>query len=460
MVRARGGRRIFLGRGRRPDPMPTPPGHKEIEREEHGRLFGQMVGARLVALPVLAGLVLWLAVIEPAPWRRAILFAAGVLVPVFFVAEAIRFRRSGFTAWSVPLNLGIAVAMQLAITLASGGLASPFVFVTIPLGILSGIFLSRRAHYAAVSAQVAAVAAFAFLAATGAVPDLLPTAFGGGPRPGGTVAWVVAEAVALALVLVLASGVGRALRRFFDGMLRRARAAHQKSLRAHGERAEELTALSAEIAHELKNPLASVKGLAGLLARDLADPRSAERLAVLRREVDRMQAALDEFLNFSRPLVPLALGHVDVGALCREVAALHEGLARERGVAVEVRAEEVPARCDPRKVKQVVINLVQNALDASPPGAAVEIEADAGGGGARVRVLDRGRGVDASLGAAVFDPGVTTKPRGSGLGLTIARALARQHGGDLVLAPRGGGGTVAELTLPARPAEGRPGAAA
>jgi signal transduction histidine kinase len=168
-----------------------------------------------------------------------------------------------------------------------------------------------------------------------------------------------------------------------------------------------------------------------------------------------MQSILEEFLNFSRPLVPLALGTNDVGALCREVALLHEGLAQERGVALEVEAAAVPARCDPRKVKQVLINLVQNALEASLPDAEVRIEAEPLAGGARVRVLDRGRGLDATLSASVFDPGVTTKPRGSGIGLTVARALARQHGGDLVLVPREGGGTIAELTLPADPAAAR-----
>jgi two-component system, NtrC family, sensor histidine kinase HydH len=170
---------------------------------------------------------------------------------------------------------------------------------------------------------------------------------------------------------------------------------------------------------------------------------------------------LEEFLNFSRPLVPLALGDTDVTALCADVAALHEGLAREREVAVVVRGAPAPARCDPRKVKQVLINLVQNALDASPSGGAVEVEVERReDGGAKVVVLDRGRGPDASLGESLFAPGVTTKPAGSGLGLTIARALARQHGGDLTLAPRAGGGARAELVLPADPARAGGGRAA
>jgi signal transduction histidine kinase len=97
----------------------------------------------------------------------------------------------------------------------------------------------------------------------------------------------------------------------------------------------------------------------------------------------------------------------------------------------------------------VLITLVQNALDASPPESVVLLRATSEpAGGARVLVADRGHGLDPGLGRQVFEPGVTTKAQGSGLGLTIARALARQHGGDLTLRSREGGGTEAVLLLP------------
>jgi signal transduction histidine kinase len=177
--------------------------------------------------------------------------------------------------------------------------------------------------------------------------------------------------------------------------------------------------------------------------------KSGERLAVLRREVDRMQGILEEFLNFSRPLVPVATEKVDIDALCREVAALHEGMAHERGISIKVRGAGATALCDPRKIEQILLNLVQNALEASPTGATVEIESSHDSDCVRVRVLDRGPGVAAELAARVFAPGLTSKAQGSGLGLTIARALARQHGGDLEIGAREGGGCVAVLRLPA-----------
>jgi signal transduction histidine kinase len=429
-------------------PVPPPPGHRQIQREELSRLFGRLAGARLIALPPLLSVALWLAWVEPARWRKLLVAAVVALLSAFFVVEWVRWRRHGFTASAIPRNLSVAIAGVTVVAFATGGLASPFLYVSVTLGVVSGVFVPWPTNGLLALFQIAATWAFAAAGASGAVPDLDLSIFAEAPLPGNRT-WLVVTATLLSFVYAFAAAAGRAIRWSFDRMVQRTAAAQDESLRAHAERAEELTALSAEIAHELKNPLASVKGLAGLLAQTVPEGKEAERLRVLRREVDRMQTVLDEFLNFSRPLVPLALGDTDVGALCREVAALHEGMARERGVELAVRADAAQVRCDPRKTKQVLINLVQNAIDAAPPGSAVELDVvrDAAGG-ARVRVLDRGRGIPAAVAGAVFSPGVTTKAAGSGLGLTIARALARQHGGDVELLARPGGGTAAEVILP------------
>jgi two-component system sensor histidine kinase HydH len=412
-VRSPAPRRIL----RRDDPSDrmtsSPHGFAEIQRQEVNRLFGRVVGIRLLFVPIMMTVAVALAWTDPKPWRTWLVGSVAVLAFAFFAIEAVRAR----------------------------GLGSPLMFLLPVLTITFGIFLDPPAIFAVVGFQVLAAAALAALGLATGTPVALP-ALGLASRLSILVDWGI-----LTFLLVGGAGLGRVIRKTFDGMVRRALSAQEESLGAYREREAELSALSAEIAHELKNPLASVKGLAALLAPAVTDARSAERLSVLRREVDRLQSILEEFLNFSRPLVPLALGSTDLGAIAREVAVLHEAMARDRGVALGVRGNG-RARCDPRKVKQVLINLVQNALDASPSGEAVEIEVQDGAETARLAVLDRGAGLDPSLGGRVFEPGVTSKAAGSGLGLTVARAIARQHGGDLRLAPRDGGGLRAELTLP------------
>jgi signal transduction histidine kinase len=429
-------------------PAPPPPGFEDIQRQELSGLFGRMVGLRLGFIPVAVALCLFVALREPARWRTALL--AGLLLgaTAYFLLELVRFRRRGLAPHAIPANLLAAIVVQGGLALATGGLESPFTYTFVPVAALVGLFASRRAHLLLSAAQLAAVWGLAALTLSGAIPDLNLELFGGGARPGHGDVHLVTSAALLSLVLVLASRVGALIRRVFDAMLARALEARHDALRAHAERAEELTLLSAEIAHELKNPLASVKGLAALLAGGVPPGKPAERLGVLRREVDRMGGILEGFLDFSRPLAPLALAPVDLGALARDVAALHEGLASERGLRLVVEGVPAPARCDARKVRGAIMNLVQNAIEASPPGGEVTLRVACSGGEARVAVLDRGPGLDPALGERVFLAGVTSKARGSGLGLTMARALARQHGGEVTLRAREGGGCEAVLALP------------
>jgi two-component system, NtrC family, sensor histidine kinase HydH len=432
-------------------PAAPPPGFEEIQAKELSRLFGRLVGTRLLTLPVALALAAAIAFLDPARWRTTLLVALLATVGSYFVLEAIRYRRAGFRAEVVFTNLLATVLAQVALCLATGALESPLLVTFVPLAVMIGIFGPAGRWVPLVAVQLAGVWGLAALELAGAIPDLQLAGFGGGARGGHSDAHLVTSAVVLSLVLLLGARAGRGVRRAFDAMLARALTAQQDALRLHAERTEELTALSGEIAHELKNPLASVKGLAALLAESVAPGKPAERLSVLRREVERMQGILDEFLNFSRPLVPLALGRVDLAAVAAEVAAMHEGMAHERGVEVELRGEHAIARCDPRKVKQVLVNLVQNGLDASRPGSVLELEVRSDGDRAAVAVHDRGTGLDPALAHRAFDAGVTSKDSGFGLGLTIARALARQHGGDVELGARAGGGCSAVLTLPAEP---------
>ena len=217
--------------------------------------------------------------------------------------------------------------------------------------------------------------------------------------------------------------------------------------------------LSGELAHELKNPLANIKGLAVLVSRDVQG-KGTERLQVMQHEILRMEEILQEFLTFSRPLSPLSQESVDLRHLCESVLSLHEGMAYARDVQLTLYGDaSVVAYCDPRKVKQILINLLQNALEAAPAHTVVAIKLSSEDGRARIDMRDDGPGLSAEVKAHLFQAGTTSKERGTGLGLALARGLARQHGGDLRLENRPEGGCLATLILPtmeAKPAEAKP----
>ncbi len=413
-----------------------------VETDALERLFRQGLRARLILTPVVVLLGMVPLLLDPAPWRRWLVVA--VLCAAFIPL---------ITRWPVSLaRLNFAdvtpvlVVVVMISVVASGGVDSP-VFPLLPPTILFVcLVLPTRAGVRVAAAGTVLVWVMAGLAASDRVPTLLPVAFGVkaqvSPLP-----LLLARAVFLSLALGFSAVLGVALRQAFQSAIQRAVDAHSQELESREESTRTLTTLAGEIAHELKNPLASVKGLAALIDRDLSEGKARERLQVLRREVDRMQEVLESFLTFSRPLVPLDVGVVSVGGLIEQVVALHEGLARERGASFRVEvATALAVRADGRKVLQVLINLVQNALDVTPTGGVIELVAMAHGEGATVSVMDRGPGAQDL--ERVFDAGVTSKPHGSGLGLTISRLLARQHGGDVVLEPRAGGGVIAELTLP------------
>jgi signal transduction histidine kinase len=352
----------------------------------------------------------------------------------------------------VPFNLFAMSIGQLLIVVASGGLFSPVIPGLMLMTAITAVVISPRLVLPLVAVvQLPAVWLLAIVHTTGfPVSSLVPRIFGSATElEHGIAPWIAA--LVYSTMIVAIARVGLAVRRTFEDIYAESISERDRTLALHEEQSEALTTLTAEIAHELKNPLTSVKGLAALLAKDV-EGRPAERLGVLRKEVDRMQGVLEEFLNFSRPLVPLALSEVHLVQLAREVVRLHEGMATDRAITIAVDAvDRVWLRCDPRKIRQVAINLVQNALEASPDGGEVIVRIARVDRGAELRVRDDGAGIDPEIADRIFDAGVTTKEHGSGIGLAVARSLARQHGGELTLSSLEDGGCEAVLSLPREP---------
>jgi two-component system sensor histidine kinase HydH len=330
------------------------------------------------------------------------------------------------------------VAGHGVVAFVTGGLDSPFVFGLLPMTILVSLFSSVRLGRALAAAQIAGVLVMAAARLGGLAPRLVPSPFGGGVQAAHDASRTIAIALVASFLVLMCRRIGLIVRATFEENVERTVAARDEALHGYDEQMRVLTTLTAEIAHELKNPLASVKGLAALIERGELSGKSAERMQVLRREVDRMQEILEEFLNFSRPLVPLDLREIELRELVDHAVDLHEGVATERRVEL-LASGHARLRCDPRKIEQVLLNLVQNALEVAPSGSSIELDVrplSKPDMGAQIVIRDAGPGLPDDLRGRVFEAGVTGKPDGSGLGLTIARALARQHGGELEIADR------------------------
>jgi signal transduction histidine kinase len=167
--------------------------------------------------------------------------------------------------------------------------------------------------------------------------------------------------------------------------------------------------------------------------------------------VERLRRLTDDFLDLAREPV-LSFAPVDLAALAADAA---RGLGRAHpAVAVEVKVPALAVQADAARLRQILANLLENAARAG--ALAVRIEAAASGGCARVEVRDDGPGVDAAVRERLFDPFVSGRARGAGLGLAIARRIAERHGGALELADPGPPGAAFALTLPLSPAREDP----
>lgn len=240
---------------------------------------------------------------------------------------------------------------------------------------------------------------------------------------------------------VVAAASGAVLVAFAFAWARSAR--RTAELEQEASRKQRLVALgtmSSVMAHELRNPLASLKGHAQLLVEDLDEGKSrkkAERVVAEARRIEELTTSLLDFVRDG----PVERETLAVEALVDH--SLHD-LPREQ-VRVTLDGAPKTVALDARRVARAIHNLVHNALAVSPEGKEVELRLEAERDDLVVRVLDRGPGLPAGSEAHIFEPFVTTRVRGVGLGLPVARRVAEQHGGSLVGHNRPEGG--AELVL-------------
>jgi signal transduction histidine kinase len=216
------------------------------------------------------------------------------------------------------------------------------------------------------------------------------------------------------------------------------------------DRTRALEGMAARLAHEVKNPLAAIKGLSVHMARNATDPKTAERLAIVAAEADRLQGIVEGFLTFSRGLDDLVLAPTKPHEVARELAVLLETRAEDAGVTLELSGDEsLVLDADARKLRQALLNIVLNAIQASPRGATVRLAVSRScGEGARLTVRDDGTGMSPEVLDRIRKPYFTTKEGGTGLGVAVARGLVEQHGGRLEYKSVPGTGTTVTISLP------------
>ena len=241
-----------------------------------------------------------------------------------------------------------------------------------------------------------------------------------------------------------------------------------RQVRLHGEKrelsrraqvAEKLAAvgtLTAGLSHEIRNPLNAAALQLTVLERRVQrlprneQPSLLEPLHLVRDEIRRLDHILEDFLQFARPRV-FQPRPVEVVPVIAKVLDLLRGEAERRGIRVERDFDGSPAIAgDEERLRQVVMNLALNALEAVPDGGWLRVScraADASGL-AEIVVEDSGTGVPGALRDRIFEPFFTTKARGSGLGLPIVHAIVQQHGGTIAVEDGDAGGARFKLRLP------------
>ncbi|NVN91690.1 MAG: sensor histidine kinase [Desulfuromonadales bacterium] len=217
------------------------------------------------------------------------------------------------------------------------------------------------------------------------------------------------------------------------------------------EKLSTLGEMAAVLAHEIRNPLGSIRGTAEILKDDYqpGDPKY-EFIDIQIRETERLNRVVEDFLRMAKPQ-PSEMKQCSIREELETIATLVSNDAKERKVALilEPSDRETLVRGDGEKLRQAFLNLVINALQATPPGGNVSMSiSETDEEACRIVFRDCGQGIDPEALTRIFEPFFTTKPDGSGLGLAITKKIIEGHGGTLEVESEVGLGTTVIVSLP------------
>ncbi|MFQ5835984.1 MAG: sensor histidine kinase, partial [bacterium] len=215
------------------------------------------------------------------------------------------------------------------------------------------------------------------------------------------------------------------------------------------EKLAALGKLSAGIAHEIRNPLTSIKVLIHSLAKKITDTETKEKdIKVVEDEIERVNQIINRFLDFARPKQP-QFSLVDINQILEETINLVSGEVKEQNVVLEKELSSLPCiQADGEQMKQVFLNLFLNAIRAMPEGGKLRIKTDLKGQCAWIEIQDEGTGIPEEIKDKLFEPFFTTKEEGIGLGLSIVKRIIDDHKGSTEVKNLHPKGTVFTISLP------------
>jgi signal transduction histidine kinase len=219
--------------------------------------------------------------------------------------------------------------------------------------------------------------------------------------------------------------------------------------KSHMDRLSVLEEMAATIAHETRNPLHSIGMAASYLKKNFRGKLVTEFVSVIEEEVSRLSNLISLLLGFSQPS-PLQIERCDIHTVVASAIELLRQEARDRGIDLIVEPDETlpPVECDPWRVKEALLKLMENAMEVSDSGDRVTVRTGNGGNCLTISVEDMGPGIPEEDLQRIFRPFYTTKTRGPGLGLAVVERTVREHEGKIEVTHAPGKGTRFSMVLP------------